>query len=319
MSSAFKRKSFSKGRPIKKKVEKLKRPDTRELRAVYSKLAKSGSATTLDYIAEAIQWHDRNIIWFDKTRQASATLKWARARSMQTTRLIQAGITARTSGIKAHLETTKKLYFVDAIKHWEKAVHSYVSVPLIKDVLLRADKSAEKQEMKSNNLSHKYKKLVDMMHGMLPCQLTMRVVAKLPGGTRRKLDHTHETITYDREQAKAMLVLLRKSGPLAVAAEEAFWWARCLSSNVGGGMVDESLVFSNYRQLMAGFVSWAKQPESPKTLVRKEKSTRGTKRLEKKREARRGVMSEALALLHEDEMHPHTEDYNKVAGGEIVL
>lgn len=261
-------KSSGKVRPIKKRVQKLSKPNVIELKRIYRDLVKHGAWTKLDNICAALQWWDSVVLWLTDKEE---TLSGEKAK------YLSQALNRRRAGLEAQTEKEKIAEYISMIGLLEKASADVLKVPPIKAVLKKAQATNIKLLKIKNRLTPKFSKLLDTLHAMFRhCPIEIEVVPYIRDGMHelpRKFDHVQEKMYYSRNHAKSLVSMYRKEGPLMVALQEAFFLSRAMSYEGHGSFkIDYKRYTENLALLMADFTAWARLPEAPKTLIRRAKT-----------------------------------------------
>ena len=268
-SRSFKQKQYGKVKPVKQKVEKIPKPDVRELKRIYKSIAKQGVWTKLDTICLAMSWWDDALPWMRAQKTFSLKAK-----------LVAEGLSLRKQGWACSTENAKIDNFIKASKVFQKASLGMLKVPAIEVSIKLGDKVAKKHNAVKDNMADKYSKLTDILAAVFPsCTIAVEVVPtiidpltgdKLP----KKIDHTKDKIYYSREYAKYAIARWRSQGFMFVVIDEAFTLSRAMSFpkvNDGSFKVDPALWVRNYQRLLNDFAVWAAKADTPKRLVKKAK------------------------------------------------
>jgi hypothetical protein len=272
-TTSFKRKKYGMVKPIKQRKVIVPKPDARQLARCYKAVATHGIWSKIDNVCYAMEWWGSWTVWFD-AKYNNENMTSAQAKKLS------AALTYRKQAVAARQDAEKVACYTNSIRAFEELAKLIdFKVPLFTKYVTEGEKNAKKHKVILDKLASN--KSHDRILGLLAkmfrsCPLALIVVPQITDPVKgidigRKSDHTRTKFYYSRKQIKAMRVLLRKQGVLALALSEAWFLARAMAIPPGKGMLlpNTEKHLGYFELYMRDFEAWAHTKEAPSKLVKR--------------------------------------------------
>jgi hypothetical protein len=265
MSSAFKRKTYGKVRPVPKaKLKPPSRPKVNELSQIFRNIAKSPDTQHNDLLSEAIDWWHKNMRYFSHKYKLVMPVEAGRA----------------MASAEAHLKVAqsskdnkeKKRYLQAALMKYAAMASPLLKTPNLNTYIIASRDVTKRATSTTAKLTIKFDKVLSLLEQAF--DVSNIKLRPRESKEDRKFDHAVATLWYSRQTCKDLQQRLHREGLLAIAVDEAYYIARGMAYTTDGNFhVDDALTYQNYRKLMRAFVTYTANSESaPKTVVKRKQA-----------------------------------------------
>lgn len=274
MSSAFKRKTYGKVKPVPKPKEKVpSRPSVNELKSIFRCIQTSPEWQTNDYLSKALIWWTDSLAYIQHRYKKMMPTSAAKA-YMQSQEAVKKGWNATD-------DKTRRQAFTDALVYYQRYAAGALKTPLVLPYLKKSKEVTKKVKEANKKVVVKFDSIITLLTQCFnSCPINLVAVADIKDKSTgnllsRRFDHQLNTMYYSRAHLVELKQRLFRKGLLNIVIEEANHLARGMSfvSEQRDGMFLASPRdwHLNYIILLKDFEWFAGTKDAPKTLVKREK------------------------------------------------
>lgn len=263
-----------------------KRPDKRQLRAIFRGLLTATPETRVNTLIAAVHWYDTALEWIKDDEKKNVKLQ--SIMKLKTLNMIESirDISIETLDLSSREEHLKRI-----ITKFEDLLKGILRTKSITSVYQKLSKMRSRLEKRAARLSAKYQMIIDMLQDSLSPQNSKGESVKLKVGDNIKVNDEEKprhasvdfrTILYSRSHAQQMLFTFRQEGLLPVALTEINWLARVCAYKANdqdkGHLVDIQQDRKAIFDMMNNLIDYCRMnPKISKKLVRTRRKSRKRK------------------------------------------
>lgn len=283
MSSAFRRKTYGKVRPVPKLKPKAPvKPSVNELKSIFRNMQKAPTRQWNDYLSKGLLW------WTAAQPYISFKLQ-GKIRSVECARAYLRAESERANGHKATTEEAKQAHFVNALVSYARYAVGIVKVPDVRPYLKQKKELVKKEKIKTKRLAERFDPILSLLEKCFSdengyFEVSLKAVEHTGIAQDVRYEHSLGTVFYRRDRLLEIKKRLYKQGLLAVVLGEVEVIARLLAikankkdTQQGMFIPDIENVHLYILQLLNRFERFARTLDAPRSLVKREKKKKVSK------------------------------------------